>query len=237
MPTAQTYMVRLLREVENRLGRNGHPGEALKVGKIMQRLAQADDVQEELENLYKVECFSEFAMNLMWQLKGIEQGTLGSDNGAADHYASELAEILLARLGKTMDVTPPVAEPERSDMLTDSQHEVGSLIEELKRRSVILEEFKGIEESQLRKLLGGLLALREQASSLGRGDLARYADACRGFVQYVVDHSLFRDVRVLNILDSANLTLQTALATADVEDHSCLESTIQLLTQPKNLLD
>lgn len=238
MSSGQNHIVRLLRQVESRLGRRGQAAEASRVGKIMQKLAQTDDIHEELSTLYRVEGFSEFAVRLMWQLESVEQGAPVLENGAMDYYASVLGGLLVvAQPRNPEDTSPDMSIREEIDQMSVLLHEVGRMIEEIKRGSIESGVFKGIEESHLYKLLSELSLLGDQCVRAGRKDICHLVAACSGFIQYVVDNAIFRDVRVVNILDNTNLTLQTALETIGVEDHDALESTIQLLNQPKDLLD
>ena len=95
---------------------------------------------------------------------------------------------------------------------------------------------QGVEESRIYDILNELASLGEQAADAGKRDLSQFVSACSGFAQYVLDNSRLHDVRVVNILDNANITLQTVFETTGVEDNDSLQSTIQLLKQPKDLL-
>ena len=237
MWSGQSYLLRLLRGVEGWLGAHGHPSEASRVAKIIQKLAQTDDIHEALDALYGVKGFDEFALRLMWHLDLMERGLLEVDNRALEHYASALGGILVAQDETPREAPEDMTFPEKIDQISIPQHEIGRVIEEIKRQSISPGVSNGIEERQLCRLVSGFSSLAEQATRAGRSDLSRLAAACSAFVHYVIDHALLRDVRVVNILDNANLTLQTVLECAGVEDDHSVESTIQLLNQPKDLLD
>jgi len=237
MSSGQSYIVRLLREVETRLGRNGNSMVAARVGTIAQKMAQTDDVHEALETLRHVEGFGEFALRLMWALERAEPGTQGRDAAIMEYDSTRLGDALVTGEPDAHDCEPASKFSEKVDGLSLKQHEVGRLIEGIKRGALASGTFNGIEESEMCRLHGEMSILGEQAVLSGWKDLGRLAEACCVFIQYVVDHSAYRDIRVVNVLDNANLTLQTALDSPGVEDSDSLESTISLLEQPGELLN
>jgi len=239
MSTGRSYIVRLLRRVENHLSEGNHSGEAAKVGKIMQKVAQADDIREALDVLCRVEGFDAFALRLMWLLHIAERGEVGLENGVMDYQASVLGALIprgiVAESGKNAGVLTLL--PDQIDNLYISLHKFGRAIEELKRHSIEDGVFGEVEESRIYDVLNELASLGEQAVDAGKRDLSQFVSACSGFAQYVLDNRLLHDVRVVNILDNANITLQTVFETAGIEDNDSLQSTIQLLNQPKELLN
>jgi hypothetical protein len=56
-------------------------------------------------------------------------------------------------------------------------------------------------------------------------------------VHYAIDNGAANDERVANILDNANLTLQTLRDTVGDEDHDALQNMIGLLEDPQRLLE
>jgi hypothetical protein len=235
MSGGQSYIVRLLRKVEVRLNEHGYAVEASRVGKIVQKLAQAEDIHESLNTLYGVDGFSDFALRLMWLQEVAERGTVGLENGAMDYQCSALAGILVGE-------KPPMREdvhevPEQVDQLYDALHKLGREIDTLKRDAGDAGISRRIAEDQIYSLLNELASLREHAATAGKKDIVQFALACTEFVQYALDNNLFHDVRVVNILDNANLTLQTVFDAAGVDDNDALQSTIELLKQAKDLLD
>ncbi len=56
------------------------------------------------------------------------------------------------------------------------------------------------------------------------------------FATHVIEHRILQDARVLHLIDTANLTLQTVLETAVAEDFDSLYQTIALLESPRTLL-
>jgi hypothetical protein len=237
MSGAQSYIVRLLRNVESRLGDHGHHAEASRVGKIVQKLAQADDIHEELNNLYSVDGCDQVALRLMWLLSVAEKGEVGFENGVLDYQASVVSDLVIQAVDGRLATNEPKPLSEQLDDLFVSLHKFGKVIEELKREAFQDAEFKGIQDNQLFKILSELASLKESAKVAGRDEVVEFAEACAQFVQYALDGSIFADVRVANVLDNANLTLQTVFEAVGVEDNDSLLSTIELLKRPGDLLD
>jgi hypothetical protein len=209
------------------------------VGRIVQKLAQADDIHDALNELLCVEGMEQFALRLMWLLEGAERGTMSLDDGVLDYQAMMLENLLIAKtLARGADQgTPEPTIGREIDELYVSLHKFGRAIEGLKQHSVGEAGFKGIQESEMYALLQVLALLADQALSCGKRDLSQFAAACVGFVHYVLDNEMLHDVRVINILDNANFTLQTVFEVAGAEDLDSLTSTIELLKQPRELLD
>jgi hypothetical protein len=239
MSTGKSYIVRLLRRVESLLSNGGHADEASKVGRIMQKVAQADDIHDALEVLRKVEGLDDFALRLMWLLDVAEKGEVGLENGVMDYQASVLGTLITAGTGvkSRENVAAVTPLPDRIDQLYVSLHKFGRAIEELKRHSIGDGVFAGVEERRICDILNELASLGEHAADSGKKDLSQFVSACSGFAQYVLDNGVLHDVRVVNILDNANITLQTVFEAAGAEDLDSLQSTIQLLSQPNELLN
>lgn len=240
MSGGQSYIVRVLRKVETWLGDHSHSSEASRVGKVIQKLAQADDIHEALGALYRVKQLDQFALRLMWLLEAVERGDVGLENGAMDYQAAVLGELVINAPnadGTVQGVADTGTLHGHVDDLYVSLHKFGRVMEELKRCSLEAGGFKGIQEDQLYKILGELASLKENAVAAGKEEAVQFGDACTEFIQYVLDNRLLNDVRIVNVLDNANITLQTVLEAAGIEDNDSLQSTIQLLKRPQDLLD
>lgn len=240
MSGAQSYIVRLLRKVEAWLGEHGNGSEATKVGKLVQKLAHADEIHSSLCALYQVDQFDQFALRLMWFLDKAERGDVALDPAVMDHQAESLGVLLLDSLKNGQSETPPAPPknlPDHVDSLYDALHKFGRSVEDLKRISLEGGTFTGLPENQLYRILSELVSLRESASAAAKEDAVQFASACSGFIQHVLDTGLLHDVRIVNLLDNANLTLQTVFETAGIEDTDSLQSTIELLRRPEDLLN
>ncbi|RPH35139.1 hypothetical protein EHM92_06755 [bacterium] len=91
-------------------------------------------------------------------------------------------------------------------------------------------------ETVLERVIGEAALLRLIASAQQSRDIARFAHALTFFATHVLEHGILQDVRVLQVIGTANLTLQTVLETAGAEDFDSLYQTIALLESPRTLL-
>ena len=240
MSGAQSYIVRVLRKVETWLSDHSHSTEASRVGKLIQKLAQADDMHEALSALYRVEQFDQFALRLMWLMEAAERGDAGLENGMMEYQATVLGDLVVNAFktdSAAREIAGPRMLPDQIDNLYVSLHKFGRGVEELKRGSLEGGIFKGIQENRLYRILNELASLKEAAVAAGKEQVIHFGDACSEFIQYVLDNGLLNDVRIVNVLDNANITLQTVFEAAGIEDNDSLLSTIQLLKRPQDLLN
>jgi hypothetical protein len=239
MSVGQSYIIRVLRNVETWLGENRHAAEGAKVGKIIQRIAQAESVDEALGELHRVEGFRDFSLHLMWMLQRAQQPGFAATEQIVNHHAALLTSLLTTESEPEgeQDVVEQPTLPATIDKLYLSLHKFGRSMDAMKRGALVDGMFHGIDEESIYVLLNSLAELGESASSSGRKDALQFTEACTGFVHYAVEKSLLQDVRVLNVLDNANCTLQTVFEAGGGEDHDSLQSTIDLLKQPNELLN
>jgi hypothetical protein len=240
MSGEQSYIVRLLRRVETSLAEHDNQVAGSLVSKITLRVSQADNVQEALEMLYCVEGFDRFALRLMWSLEkmGIQTSDL---NGTVMDYEIEklIEDARLPLRGKSFlpTVVKEVAPDEALDRFYEALHKFGRILGESKRKAYIDGAFKGIDAEVVYRILNETAALQQAADAVGKQDAKKFAEAVAGFINYALDHELLADVRIVNILENANLTLQTVLEAAGPDDFDSLSQTIELLQRPKDLLE
>jgi hypothetical protein len=99
------------------------------------------------------------------------------------------------------------------------------------------DHFVGLNDFSLRGLLKSAERLRDTARESDDPDVSRFGVACAGFLEFVLEKQLFNDVRVVNFLDNASLTLYTAVDTRSVDDLDSLQQTAELLSNPAALLE
>jgi hypothetical protein len=233
MAGEQGYLVRMLRTLEALLAECGHQPEATLVGEVLQRLSRADDLQQALESLYAVDGLDEFALRLMWFSHTMKAtGQILPSNQLIDHQVQELFATLLTL--KRRDI-PPV--PRRARDLADALRVFGAAVEEMKRESFLDGMFHPIDPVSREGLLRHLAPLEQTAALEGNGDAETFARAFSSFVQFVLQRQLTGDVRVLNLVDNANMTLQTVLEAVGAEDFDALQQTIQLLENPDTIFE
>lgn len=240
MSGAQSYIVRLLRKLEMSLLNNRYQVEGAMMGKIIHKISHADNVENELESLYSVKGLDQFALRLMWSMEKRGQAVNGLDGKVIDYEVEALSSLLT---GSTSDEQSSPKEGlewhfvQTLDGFYDALHKFGRVIEETQRKSYDGDSFRGIDQDVLFRLLHEAASLEEAARSAHKDDVVMFAKGLSHFVQYVADRGLFKDVRFMNIVDNANLTLQTVMEAAGTEDRDSLQQTIALLQHPGELLD
>ena len=241
MSGAQSYIVRLLRKVEMSLLNDRHQIEGAMMGKIIDKFSHSDDVEDALESLFSVKGFDEFALRLMWSLEKRGKEVNGLDGRLIDYEVESLSSLLKRPTTGGELSSPKEAVELQSvhalDGFYEALHKFGRVIEETRRNLYDGESFKGINQDSLFRILHATGSLEEAATSARKDDVVMFTKTLAQFVQYVMDHGLFKDVRIMNIVDNANLTLQTVMEAAGTENRDSLQQTIALLGHPRELLD
>jgi hypothetical protein len=176
----------------------------------------------------------------MWLSEAAERGDVGLETGLLEYEAALLGNLALRTPGSGGADEAAPAEPDSGDDIDDlyvSLHKFGRAVEGLKRASSQPGGKGSAPENLLFGILGEIASLKEKAQIARKGEVTQFCDACAGFIQYALDNGRLQDVRIVNVLDNANITLQTVFETAGVEDNDSLESTIQLLQRPHDLLN
>jgi hypothetical protein len=234
------YIVRLLRKLETLLMETGHQSEGGRLGQITQRISRADDARAALATLYSVEGYDQFALRLMYYGERMREGLVElPEERLLDYQIGELYDVLLStpyRANPTPPEPPAPPPPAKGDLEQAAAAFSGSL-QELKRSAFNREEFAGVRRSQIDDLRAKLEDLEREAKERGNTDVARFARSCTTFVSFVVDRKLLQDVRVVNILDNAGLTMQTVLHAVGADDYDSLNQMVQLLEDPATLLE
>ncbi len=231
------YIVRLLRKLEFLLAQRGEQREAGRMGQIVQRVARADDVRAAIKALYAVEGYDRLALRLLYYAD-----TLGPlltelpDERLIDYHVEQLNRALLKE-----GAAPRAEQPVRRSPSEEIAGAINQFVISLRDLRRGAEGEGGVFEAIVRE---DLEALGQKARELGvtaerekEADVSRFAVAAGTFIRYVCDRELFRDVRVVNILDNAVLTVQTVLPSVGADDFDTLTQTIQLLSDPATLLE
>jgi hypothetical protein len=79
--------------------------------------------------------------------------------------------------------------------------------------------------------------LRAAASAERNDDVERFGKALGSFLEYAMGQNLLGDVRVVNLIENASLTLQTTVETLGADDYDALHQTTLLLEHPVTLLE
>jgi len=228
----------VLGHLEAALGAEGREEDRRLVLTIAERCARAKDVRDALEELAGVEGLQRFALRLFWYIDREGAKPLDVDRTAW------LADAL------QRDLPLPAGSPARQDMpeapagppaipgtLAQGTHAFADAVEKLKRGSSDAGGFSAISNEALDEVQREAANLQAAGTAEGSPDVVKFSGAVSIFLQYVLDHELLHDVRVVNLLDSASLTLQTAVDKIDAEDFDSLQQTTSLLEDPKSLLE
>jgi len=235
------YIVRLLRRLETLLIESGHQSEGGRLGQIIQRISRADDARAALATLYSVEGYDQVALRLMYYGEKMRETLVElPEERLLDYQIRELYGVLLSSsraLGAVPEEPARPSPPAKKGDLEKAAEAFSTSLQDVRRTAFHQEEFTGIRRAQVDDLRGRLEDLHRGAKEQGNADVARFATACGTFVSYVVDRKLLQDVRVVNILDNAGLTLQTVLQAVGADDYDSLQQMVQLLEDPATLLE
>jgi hypothetical protein len=240
MSADETPLGRLLRKLETRLKEEGRGGDAEKLGRVIGVLMESKNVDETLDDLYGVEGWDLFALKLMWFVQRSKDSPEGeASQDVIDYHVQDLYSVLTAAGGQ---VGGPLHGEQRSAPkayhdLNDALRRFGEALTKLKRDAFDGEKFRGIDRSDVETALAASSALHAAASTYRSADVQKFAAAFSRFVRYVLETGHLEDVRVVNFIDNANLTLQTVLETVGAEDFDSLHQTIQLMENPGTLLE
>jgi hypothetical protein len=234
------YIVRLLRRLETMLIESGHQAEGGRLGQITQRISRADDARAALATLYSVEGYDRFALRLLYYGEKMRETLVElPEERLLDYQIHELYAVLLSSsrgLNSLPEEPQPTPPPAKGNM-EKAVEAFSTSMQDLRRTSFHQEEFAGIRRAQVDELRARLEDLHRAAKERGNADVARFATACSTFLAFVVDRKLLQDVRVVNILDNAGLTLQTVLQAVGADDYDSLHQMVQLLEDPATLLE
>ncbi len=232
----QTYIVRLLRHVESSLAGPGTELLRTRLGKVVQKISRADDLPGALETLYAVEGFDAVALRLMWVTERPVQATDVLEHEVMEYEVRQMVWILRPSPAADRVALPPAAE-RPLDEFYEALHRFGKCVDGLRRPLPSKAEGNNGETDRLYHLLNECGTLEAAASRAGNDAAVRFCAAFGAFTQYALDEHRTADERVLNVLESANVTLQTVLETCSVEEDDALQNMISLLNDPRRLLE
>ncbi len=235
----QSYIVRLLRQVETSLV--GDHSEYLRgvLGQITRRITHTDNLDDALVSLYAVEGFDRFSLRLMWVLEraGISSNDITSE--VTEYEVQQLSSVLNSTVTGNTTSVPITITPQSVKPLEDfyeALHRFGRSIEDTRRKSTS-NGVVSIDCNSLYRVLNEAGLIEKASLAVGKIEVAVFGSAVTRFIQYVIDGALFDDIRVVNILDNANLTLQTVTEAAGGEEYDSLRQMSALLEHPVSLLE
>lgn len=236
IPADRAHIVALLGALRDYLSATGRQADAGRASLIHDAVAQAPDLDRALEGLYAVRGFGDFALRLMWYADRSRDPLAGE---LTSEFVSRAVNVLLGLLPPVhgpegaRPTPPPEAPPEVSAAIES----LGDLVKSIGRQTLDEQGFRGIPPRFLERLRKQAITLGRSAELENNEDVHQFSKAMERFIDLVITRDLAGDVRVLNMLDSAALTLQTASSTLAGEDIDSLQQTTQLLEDPLPLLE
>jgi len=234
MTVSRTYLMRVLQRMEERLTEEGHRQEATLVAQITSHLSLSPDIGSELDRLHAVDGFEQLSLALMW----IWSNRQGLMNGNQQEILGYDAETLYRTVLPDQDESEDrPSKPPGAGTLRLTLQEFSRLVADIRRRAVASGRGRALPEDQLWRIITALEGLRLSAVREAEADVVSFCDALGIFVEFVIDHHLYSDPRVLGLIDNANLTLQTVVGGNIPEERGSLQQTIELLKHPSAFLE
>jgi hypothetical protein len=233
MAGEREHILEVLHLLETRLTSARRTADAGRIGVIRHAVASSRHLDAALETLSGVRGFRDFSLRLMWYAeKGRDPFASPSTAATASLRADELLSLLPPASEEAAASSP--AEPRT---IAAAVEDFGGAIEAMKRGSMEGGRFTGITGELAGRVRAEARPLAQAAGLEEDRDVARFAEAVERFLDLVAMRSLSGDVRVVNLLDSANITLQTALQTHAAEDYDSLQEITRLLENPLPLFE
>ncbi len=231
MHGSRTYLIRVLKRLESRLDAEGYRAEAGIISGIVANLGETERLQDELERLFSVDGLEQLALGLMW-LQAKERTPLNGIQDEVVNYEVEMLRMVFLADPEDEHEGRPPASRQTPEPLSEALVEFSRLIADLRRRLTGGGRFQGFSEELAWRVLDQMSRLRGAALLKGNREVERFCDALAGFLEYVVRNRIFSDVRVLSVMNNANLTLQTVVGGEIPEEQASLDQTIELLKHP-----
>jgi hypothetical protein len=238
MPQKEEYLRDLLDALQTMLHVESRGAEAALVATLRRKLLLADDPVRALEEFYAVKGCDRFALRLLWYVEESPSVPTTPQNDAVTAFR---VWQLSGDLARSFPESPPSAEGQTRAGQTGDWEEAlrrfGIALDALRRDAFDEGRFVGLRRSFFDAIEHETDTLYEVAGAQKNEEVVRFAAAFKQFIQYLCQENLLSDVRVLNFLESANLTLQTAVHTLGPDDFDSLHQTTELLKNPATLFD
>jgi len=171
---------------------------------IKQRLASAADLRAELQSLYKVEGFSDFALNLMWIAQEAENDPLKIAASPEDvtlvisSFRRAMGESVLSEGATSGASMMPGERTEEISMMeaagSGDPRQFSAALERL------VEAVQSGDEQRIALLAGVVNSCDRAAAENLPDDYKEFCGLLSEFLKYVEQNQLLDDIRVLNIL-------------------------------------
>lgn len=235
----ERHIERLMRSLEELLVECGHKSEGERIGKIAGQILRAPDLDQALKRLYRVEGLDQFALKLMYYTEQSRDPLRANPSDRIlDYQVQDLYALLFTtRREQFVQDTPVRQETSRPEDLKAMLQRFGAAFEKMRKEAYDEGIFKGMDHALLENVAGEVEALHRVAAEEPNRDVASFSSACLRFIRFVIDGKLYHDIRGLNFLENANLTLQTAVEAVGAEDYDSLHQTTRLMEDPSTLFE
>jgi len=230
-----TYLICVLKRMGRRFVEERRDTEGVLVEQLVERLSRTRDAEQLLQRLYRVNGLDQFALALMWLTTHTRLDSNGRQEELLEYEIQMLCSILL---GEPRD---------RAEQQAGVTYDFGDLDEALDRFSRCIADVKRrltrggkllrLDEDVVHRIKQESLLLQSAARFAEDNDVVRFCESLDHFLEYVMEHRLLGDVRVLNVIDNANLTLQTVMGIRVAEDRHALHQTSALLIYPETIFN
>ncbi|MGB2960702.1 MAG: hypothetical protein WBD30_17615 [Bacteroidota bacterium] len=237
MPEPQSHIVHVLQSLELPLRERGQREKWQMVSSIAENIRHADDLGSALELLYTVRGFDRFALRLMWYA---EQASAVPAESASDRLVGyQLDRLLEDLLSSESSQKGEEAETPMSGVhdLETGVRRFSAAVANVRKDGYKGGEFVGLTRPAVEALVKETEHLHAAASVERNSDVVQFSAAFARFAQFVLEKGLLQDVRVVNFMENASLTLETAVGTTGADDYDSLTQTTELLEKPDTLLD
>lgn len=240
MADEDRYCVQVLKTLEAHLIGEGFRPQAERIAALVKRLKETGDPDAVLRQLYGVRGWDTIALRLLWyEYKARETDVQALERTMMDKHMRELFDAVVKTGG--VSTAPPPQSPApsvpTSQDITEALERFDAAVGILKQRSLQGDDFIGIEQPLIEILQEETDALRGVASAEDNQDIVKFCTALSIFLVYIIDKGRTNDVRTMNIIDNANLTLQTVQQTMGAADYDSLQQITQLLENPGTLME
>jgi hypothetical protein len=237
MPDPQSHIVHVLESLELPLRERGQRERWQMISSIAENIRHADELGSALDMLYTVRGFDRFALRLMWYA---EQASAVPAESASDRLVS----YQLDRLLEDLLAIDPGEKAEGEEATGPGVHDLetgvrrfAAAVANVRKDANKGGEFVGLSRPAVEALVKETELLHSAASVERNTDVVQFSAAFAQFAHFVLEKGLLHDVRVINFMENASLTLETAVGATGADDYDSLHQTTELLEKPETLLD
>jgi len=228
-----SYIVRLLRNAEHALGERGDLHAQAVMSRIVARFARSENVHDELHRLYRVNGMDRLALRLMWSVEQLGSVSRHTEEVYLRRESDQICgEFLHVLHGKRLMQTDGLS----ADLLAVLK-DISARVDSLEGTPAGDGDYGGVDEQKIFGVLKSIEALQAIAAQQRKHRVLQFAIVFRNFLRFVLDRKMFSDVRIVHILEHANLSLQSILLESREEGQDTLQETTDLLKDPETLLD